>query len=299
MAQYWLSYIDALIKLDKITDAKTVFEQAKSKGAKGNIFDQLEAKLGTLSSKNGNTQDPPQNQIKTLLDFYNKGLLQQTLEKATELAQQYPGSAILFNIQGVALQGLGNLKTAIQAYENALKLNPDYAEAYCNMGNALQKQGETLEAIKACKKAITINPKSAEAFNNLGLALQNHGKMKEALVSYNKAIEICPNIPEPYNNIGNILKDEGKLEEAITAYKKAISMQPSFTEAHRNLSDVKRYNINDNHFKQVKRLLRFSGLSNDAKCNLNFTLAKIYGDLNLLKKAFEHLHAGNSLGKAC
>ena len=35
VAQYWLSYIDALIKLDKITDAKTVFEQAKSKGAKG------------------------------------------------------------------------------------------------------------------------------------------------------------------------------------------------------------------------------------------------------------------------
>ena len=35
ITQYWLSYIDALIKLDRITDAKAVFDQAKSNGAKG------------------------------------------------------------------------------------------------------------------------------------------------------------------------------------------------------------------------------------------------------------------------
>ena len=37
VAQYWLSYIDALIKLDRITDAKAVFDQAKSKGAQGDV----------------------------------------------------------------------------------------------------------------------------------------------------------------------------------------------------------------------------------------------------------------------
>ena len=35
IAQFWLSYIDALIKLDRIPDAKAVFDQAKSKGARG------------------------------------------------------------------------------------------------------------------------------------------------------------------------------------------------------------------------------------------------------------------------
>ena len=34
IAQYWLSFIDALIKLDRMADAKAVFEQAKSNGAK-------------------------------------------------------------------------------------------------------------------------------------------------------------------------------------------------------------------------------------------------------------------------
>ena len=38
----WLSYIDALIKLERLADAKAVFDQAKSKGAKGDGFDKLE-----------------------------------------------------------------------------------------------------------------------------------------------------------------------------------------------------------------------------------------------------------------
>jgi thioredoxin-like negative regulator of GroEL len=44
-AQFWLSYIDTLIKLDKLADAKAVLDQAKSKGAKGDGFDTLEQRL--------------------------------------------------------------------------------------------------------------------------------------------------------------------------------------------------------------------------------------------------------------
>ena len=50
-AQNWLSYIDALIKLERMVDAKAVFDQAKSKGAKGDGFDKLEKRLD-LSDKN-------------------------------------------------------------------------------------------------------------------------------------------------------------------------------------------------------------------------------------------------------
>ena len=45
VAQYWLSYIDALIKLERIDDAKVVLEQAKSNGAKGDGFDRIEIRL--------------------------------------------------------------------------------------------------------------------------------------------------------------------------------------------------------------------------------------------------------------
>ena len=49
--QFWLSYIDALIKLDRLADAKSVFDQAKEKGAKGDGFDKLEQRLKEASEK--------------------------------------------------------------------------------------------------------------------------------------------------------------------------------------------------------------------------------------------------------
>ena len=45
IGQFWLSYIDALIKLDRNAGAKAMLEQAKSKGANGDGFDQLEKRL--------------------------------------------------------------------------------------------------------------------------------------------------------------------------------------------------------------------------------------------------------------
>ena len=45
IGQFWLSYIDALIKLNRLDAAKAVFDQAKSKGAKGDGFDKIEEKL--------------------------------------------------------------------------------------------------------------------------------------------------------------------------------------------------------------------------------------------------------------
>ena len=48
--QFWLSYIDALIKLEQLADAKAVLDQAKNTGVKGGAFDQIEKMLG--SSKN-------------------------------------------------------------------------------------------------------------------------------------------------------------------------------------------------------------------------------------------------------
>ena len=64
-AQFWLSYIDALIKMDRLADAKAVFGKAKSNGAKGGGFDQLEQRLEGVEPSNitvSQYQDPPEDQ---------------------------------------------------------------------------------------------------------------------------------------------------------------------------------------------------------------------------------------------
>ena len=92
IGQYWLSYIDALINLDRMIDAKFVLDQAKSKGANGEAFDQLEQRLNAL---NKISIDPPQAHLQTLINLYQQGQLQQTLDSSKQLLSQFPNSLTL------------------------------------------------------------------------------------------------------------------------------------------------------------------------------------------------------------
>ena len=93
IAQFWLSYIDASIKLNRMADAKALFDQAKSKGAKGDGFDQIEKRLAGFSEttevKNASIQEPPKDKLQSLINLYNQKKLQQVLEQARILTKEY------------------------------------------------------------------------------------------------------------------------------------------------------------------------------------------------------------------
>ena len=238
-AQYWLSYIDALIKLERMADAKAVLDRAKSSGAKGDGFDQIEKRLDsspkTNAVDNSNTQDPPSDQQQALINLYGQGQYQEVLSGASQLLLKFPNSVILFNIIGATNKGLGKLDEAIEAYKKAITIKPDYAEAHYNMGNALKEQGKLNEALEAYNKIISIKPDYAAAHNNMGIALQDLGKLDEAIEAYKKAVSINPTYSEAHYNMGNALKDLGKLEEAQEAYNKAVSINPTYSEAYNNM----------------------------------------------------------------
>ena len=262
ITQFWLSYIDALIQLNRMDDARALLNRAKSNGAKRDGFEQIEKRL-SREDNIAKTQEPSQDQLQTLITLYTNAQYEEALTEATKLLTMFPDSINLYNIIGVANQNLGKLEQAIQAYQKALSIKPDFAQAQNNMGNTLKDQGKLEEAIKAFQKALSINPDFAEA----------------------------------HYNLGNILKDQGKLEEATEAYRKAISLKPNNTEAHLSLSSVTNYTIDDDHFVQVKKLYKQSNLNKDDRCNLSFALAKIYDDIGDTDKSFTYLTKGNALRK--
>jgi tetratricopeptide (TPR) repeat protein len=232
MDQYWLSYINALIKLNRMTEAKAVLVEAKGKGAEGEVFKQLEQSFNALNEV---LIDPPQDQLNALINLYQRGKLQQTLYSAKQLLPQFPNSLTLYNIQGAANTGLGQLDSAIDSYKEALKINPDFADAYNNMGVALQNKGDLEAAIHNCQQAIKINPDYFDAYYNMGNALKDKGEFEAAIVSYKQAIRIKPDSAEVYNNMGTALKDKGDLDAAIGSYKQSLRIRPDSAEAYNNM----------------------------------------------------------------
>ena len=205
IAQYWLSYIDTLIKMNRLADAKAVFDQAKENGAGGEGFDQLQKRLEILSptaSMTSNSEDPPQVQLQPLINLYSQGQLQQALDETSQLLQQFSNSAILYDIQGTINLGLSFLDAALKSYKKALSIKPDYTQTYCNMSVALQKQGKLDESIKACNTALSLKPDFAEAYYNKGNALKDQNKLDESIEAYKNALIIKPNFSEAYHNLG-------------------------------------------------------------------------------------------------
>ena len=77
IAQFWLSNIDALIKLNRIDDAKAVFDQAKSKGAKGDGFDQVESRLANMANSEGGQTD--KEILKQAIDLRENGMYDEAI----------------------------------------------------------------------------------------------------------------------------------------------------------------------------------------------------------------------------
>ena len=138
-AQYWLSYIDALIRLDRMDEAKTVLDQAKSKGANGDGFDKLEHQLNSDANnleKVSGSNKQLSNKLQTLINLYNRGHFSQVIQQADKSLKQYPGNPIILNLMGSSAAQTGKLEQAVSAFEKVIKLRPDNADAYNNMGNA-------------------------------------------------------------------------------------------------------------------------------------------------------------------
>ena len=169
-----------------------------------------------------------------MLILKNQGKLEEAIEAYNKALAIKPDYADAYNNMGITLKEQGKLEEAIEAYNKALAIKPDYAEAYNNMGNALQEQGKLEEAIEAYNKALSLKPDYADAYYNMGNALKEQGKLEEAIEAYNKALAIKPDYAEAYNNMGTALQEQGKLEEAIEAYNKALAIKPDHAEVIEN-----------------------------------------------------------------
>jgi tetratricopeptide (TPR) repeat protein len=233
VGQYWLSYIDALVKLDRVSDAKVVFNQAKGKGASGDAFDQLER---WLSDPSAHPQDPPPEELQSIINLYTQGQMQQALSESNRMLERFPNSAALHNIAGGSNTALMQIDAAIESYKRALQIKPNYADAYNNMGIALQNKGDSETAIDSFKQALQIKPNYAEAYNNMGAALQNKGDSDAAIDSFKQALKIEPDYAAAYLNMGVSLQDKGDLEAAIDSYKQALKIKPDYAEVWNNLA---------------------------------------------------------------
>ena len=173
---------------------------------------------------------------------YGRELLDQGLEAAAVIAferaaQANPGASTLYRL-GTLLAKTGETAKARTAYERALALQPDLAEANNDLGALLAQSGDLNGAIDRFRAALAATPDYPDALNNLGYALLLTGRDQEARALYEKALVLQPDFPEALNNLGLLLGRAGDMDRAERYFREALNRRSDYGEAANNLALV-------------------------------------------------------------
>ena len=273
-SQFWLSYIEALIKLDRIAEAEIIFEQAKNKGFSGKAFDQLGQQILKYACriKQANTADlkRPNSSKSNILDtvkldkalrLANKKSKEGQSEDAKiiyqDILKKYPknkkaqlgfqsltkdATSVLLDPSPQALQPIlnlynqGHLKLALSGALEMLEIFPKSIVLYNIVGVSNTGLMQFDAAIEAYKEALKIKPDYSEVYNNMGIAQNAKGDPETAMACFYQAVLINPDYAEAHNNIGLAFSVNGKITAAITSYEKALKINPDYADAHNNMA---------------------------------------------------------------
>src|SRR5574341_1028113 len=137
--------------------------------------------------------------------------------------------------QAVALINEGRLGDAINALKQAVKVKPDYIEAYYRLGEAYSRLGDKKKAVDSYKQAIKYNPNSALAYQKLGGAYNEAGDPKKAAEAYSEAVRLDPKAADAHYKLGVIYVQRNKEQAAVNEYQILQSLDPKLAQQLYNL----------------------------------------------------------------
>jgi eukaryotic-like serine/threonine-protein kinase len=158
------------------------------------------------------------------------------------IALKYYQSPQLWNCKALTLYSLDRYDSAVQAYDQAIKIAPEDVWLWNNRGEALARLEQTDKAVFDFKRAIDLAPsKSFVPWNNLGKLYYQQGDYAQAMEAYKQALSIKPDYIPALIGLGNVQKSSRLYDEAVGFYNQALAINPNYDEAWYGKGSVAEY----------------------------------------------------------
>jgi tetratricopeptide (TPR) repeat protein len=148
--------------------------------------------------------------------------------------------------QGKKLYRTDQDEKAAEAFKQAIKLDPELAEAHFRLGLAYDAVGKEKEAedeykkaIEKYKKYLEANSKDAEAHYNMGQAYAGLHLYSEAVREYRQATHLKTDDADMYYDLGTALMKLAQYDEAAAAFSKSLEIDPENYRAEDALAEAR------------------------------------------------------------
>ena len=213
---------------------------------------------GTFYSKPGE-----RNYFQYGLELSEQGYDAAALVAFERVAKVDPSAITFYNLGTLYMKARPHGRGARTAFERALQLQPDYADANNSLGALLAQSGDVpggdravprgagrearlrrraeqpraspssrratpSQACELYEKALTLQPEFPEALNNLGIFYGPQGDLDRALGYFQQAVEKRPGYGEAANNLALVLNARGEPDKAIAVLQRLLQANPSF-----------------------------------------------------------------------
>ena len=135
-----------------------------------------------------------------------------------------PQLAEAYNNRGIIKYERRQFYDALEDYNTAIQLKPNYAAAYNNRGSVYAALGQFQNALNDLQTSLKFNNKSAAAHNNLGSVYLSQKNFDAAIEEYTRALQLNSNYVDAYYNRAIAYYGQGKLDKTLTDLKRAMSL---------------------------------------------------------------------------
>ena len=139
---------------------------------------------------------------------------------------------------GSAALDQGDLRAALEIFEQVITAFPDRPEGHNNLGSLYTSLGEFAKAEDCFSKVLEILPNNPNVLYNRGVVRSKQEKFDGAREDFEKARKARPEDPDLSNNLGVIAFMQGRLKLARKNFRKAAKYGPLNTNVVLNLCDV-------------------------------------------------------------
>lgn len=173
--------------------------------------------------------------------YNQKSESDRAIQDYNEAIRLNPGYADAFANRGAAYARKRDYERAIQDYDEAIRLNPDHIGALYARGNAYRRRGDYDQAVRNYDQVVRLNPRHAQAYSNRGLTYAAQGHDNLAIQDYDEAIRINPEHVNAYYNRGNAYRRTGAYGKAVENYSQVIRLNPKHGNGYSSRGMVRFY----------------------------------------------------------